>query len=93
MSHGAVFPWDERFGGFDRSTRLWFDEPDPYGWPYPQLSLPSAAAVPIRVPQRVEVQRRPLSVYAEPCDERHGTARSHPRDARRSGLTRSARGS
>jgi len=53
MSHGAVFPWDERFGGFDRSTRLWFDEPDPYGWPYPQLSLPSAAAVPIRVPQRV----------------------------------------
>lgn len=34
--------------------------------PYPQLSLPSAATVvPIRVPQRIEVQRRPLSVYAE----------------------------
>ena len=32
--------------------------------PYPQLSLP-AHVVPIRAAQRVEVQRRPLSVYAE----------------------------
>jgi transposase len=33
--------------------------------PYPQLSLSSAAIVPLRVPQRIEVERRPLSVYAE----------------------------
>ena len=34
--------------------------------PYPQLSLPaSAAVVPIRASQRIEVQRRPLSAYAE----------------------------
>jgi transposase len=33
--------------------------------PYPQLSLPAATVVPLRVPQRIEVQRRPLSVYAE----------------------------
>jgi len=32
------------FGSMSRTRR-----------PYPQLSLPSAAAVPIRVPQRVEV--------------------------------------
>jgi hypothetical protein len=33
--------------------------------PYPQLGSPSAAVIPIRAPQRIEVQRRPLSVYAE----------------------------
>jgi transposase len=33
--------------------------------PYPQLMAPSVAAVPLRRPQRIEVQRRPLSVYAE----------------------------
>ncbi len=33
--------------------------------PYPQLNVPSTAVVPIRLPQRIEVQRRPLSVYAE----------------------------
>jgi transposase len=32
--------------------------------PYPQLSLPPAAA-PLRAVQRIDVQRRPLSVYAE----------------------------
>jgi len=32
--------------------------------PYPQITLP-APVVPIRTPERVEVQRRPLSVYAE----------------------------
>lgn len=33
--------------------------------PYPQLNLPPPAVVPLRLPQRIEVQRRPLSVYAE----------------------------
>jgi len=33
--------------------------------PYSLLGLPSAAVVPIRASQRIEVQRRPLSVYAE----------------------------
>jgi transposase len=33
--------------------------------PYPQLMAPLIAAVPSRRPQRIEVQRRPLSVYAE----------------------------
>ncbi|HUP06184.1 MAG TPA: serine hydrolase [Caldimonas sp.] len=30
MSSGL--PWDEYRGGFDPSTRLWFDEPDPYAY-------------------------------------------------------------
>ena len=33
--------------------------------PYPQLGLASAAVVPIRLAQRIEVQQRPLRVYAE----------------------------
>jgi hypothetical protein len=32
--------------------------------PYPQISLPSSV-VPMRPPQLIDVQRRPLTVYAE----------------------------
>jgi len=32
LAMAGGLPWDERMGGFDQSTRLWFDEADPYGY-------------------------------------------------------------
>ncbi len=30
LSMSSGMPWDERSGGFDQSTRMWFTEPDPF---------------------------------------------------------------
>jgi len=47
---------------FERDERVFLGALAPR--PYPQITLPSSI-VPMRPPQRIEVQRRPLSAYAE----------------------------
>jgi CubicO group peptidase (beta-lactamase class C family) len=32
LSMSSGLPWDERSGGFDQSTRMWFTEPDPFAY-------------------------------------------------------------
>lgn len=32
LAMAGGLPWDEYRGGFDPATRMWFDEPDPYGY-------------------------------------------------------------
>jgi CubicO group peptidase (beta-lactamase class C family) len=32
LSMSSGLPWDERSGGFDQSTRMWFTEPDPFNY-------------------------------------------------------------